>query len=148
MGPWNAFQFIPFFFFFFAFFCFLGLHLQHMEVPWLGVESGLKVLVFATATQDLSRVFDLHQSSRQHQILNPLSSARDRTRILKDTSRVCLCWATKGTPILILLNPADPALLKILHNPKSIIPFGKLTAFLFNIFILRPARASSKQTDD
>ena len=29
-----------------------------------------------TATQDLSHVCDLHHSSRQHQILNPLSKAR------------------------------------------------------------------------
>ena len=31
----------------------------------------------------------LHHSSQQRQILNPLSKARDRTRILMDTSRVC-----------------------------------------------------------
>ena len=31
----------------------------------------------ATATQDLSRVCDLHHSSRQRQIINPLSKARD-----------------------------------------------------------------------
>ena len=31
----------------------------------------------------------LHQSSWQHQILNPLSEARDQTFILMDTSQVC-----------------------------------------------------------
>ena len=31
----------------------------------------------------------LHHSSRQHQILNPLSKARDRTCILMDPSQVC-----------------------------------------------------------
>ena len=36
--PQNIFFFFPFFLSFF-FFCFLGLHLQHMEVPGLGVES-------------------------------------------------------------------------------------------------------------
>ena len=37
----------------------------------------------ATATPDLSRVCDLHHSSRQHWILNPLiSDARARTRNL------------------------------------------------------------------
>ena len=62
-----------------------------MEISRLGVESGLWSLAYATATavRDLSRVFDLHQSSRQHQILNPLSKARDRTHILMDASRVC-----------------------------------------------------------
>ena len=31
---------------------------------------------------------DLHYSSQQHWILNPLSEARDRTHILMDTSQV------------------------------------------------------------
>ena len=43
----------------------------------------------ATATWDPSRVCDLQPSSRQRQILNPLSKARDRTYILTDTSRAC-----------------------------------------------------------
>jgi len=33
----------------------------------------------ATATPDLSRIQDLHGSLQQHQILNPLSEARDHT---------------------------------------------------------------------
>ena len=33
----------------------------------------------------LSHIFDLHCSLRQHQILNPLSEARDQTHILMDT---------------------------------------------------------------
>ena len=41
---------------------------------------------------------DLHHSSQQHQILNPLSEARNQTCILMDTSQVCYCWATTGTP--------------------------------------------------
>ena len=31
------------------FFCFLGPHLQHMEVPWLGVESELWLLAYSRA---------------------------------------------------------------------------------------------------
>ena len=48
-----------------------------MEVPRLGVESELQLPAYltATATPDRSWVFDLHHSSRQHQILNPLSQA-------------------------------------------------------------------------
>ena len=48
-------------------------HLWHMEVPRLGVSSEIQLPVYAraTATRDLSRVFDLHHSSRQRQILNP-----------------------------------------------------------------------------
>ena len=62
-----------------------------MEVPRLGVELELQLLAYTIATVmwDLSHVCDLHHSSRQRQILNPLSEARDRTRILMDPSRVC-----------------------------------------------------------
>ena len=51
-----------------------------MEVPKLGIELELQVPAIATAIAmpDLSCVCDLHHSSRQHQILNPLSEARDR----------------------------------------------------------------------
>ena len=81
-------------------FCFLGLHLWHMEVSRLGVESELQLLACttATATQDPSCICDLHHSSQQCQILNPLSEARDWTCILKDSSWVHYCWATEGTP--------------------------------------------------
>ena len=50
-----------------------------MEVPRLGVQSELQLLDYATATAtpDLSLVCDLHHSSSQRQILNPLSKVRD-----------------------------------------------------------------------
>ena len=59
-----------------------------MEVPRLGVKSELELLAYTTttATSDLSLVCDLHHSSHQHQILNPLSEARDQTYILKGAS--------------------------------------------------------------
>ena len=66
--------------FFLSFFFFLGLHLWHMEVPRLRVKSELQLPAYstATATPDLpSRVCNLHNSSRQRQILNPLSEDRD-----------------------------------------------------------------------
>ena len=46
-------------------FVFLGLHLWHMEVPGLGVESELYLLAYttATATRDPSRTCNLHHSS-------------------------------------------------------------------------------------
>ena len=47
-----------------------------------------------------SCIFDLHHSSQQCYILNPLIEARDRTHILIDTSRVFFCWAMMGTPQL------------------------------------------------
>ena len=50
-----------------------------MEVPRLGVESELQLPAYTTAEaiRDLSGVFNLHHSSRQHWILNPLIEARD-----------------------------------------------------------------------
>ena len=65
----------------FFFLVFLGLHPRHMEVPRLGVQSELQLPAYttATATPDLSRVCDLHHSSWQCRILNPLNEARDRT---------------------------------------------------------------------
>ena len=60
-------------------FCFLGSHLQHMEVPKLGVKSQLQLPAYTTATAmpDLSLVLDLHHCSQQRRILNPPSGARD-----------------------------------------------------------------------
>ena len=43
----------------------------------------------AAAMQDPSHVCDLHHSTRQRRILNPLNEARDQTHVLVDTSRVC-----------------------------------------------------------
>ena len=86
-------------------FCFLGLHPQHMEVPRLGVELELQLLACATATaaQDPSHICDLHHSSCQCQILNPLSKARVQTLILMDTSQIHFCYATSGTPNLFYI---------------------------------------------
>ena len=60
-------------------FSFLGLHWQHIEDPRLGVFSELQLLAYATATAmpDPSCICDLHCSSQQCWILNPLSGARD-----------------------------------------------------------------------
>ena len=72
------------------FIVFLGPNPQHREVPRLGVESELQLpaCTTATATLDPSWVCDLHPSSQQRQILNPLSEARDGTLVLMDSSRV------------------------------------------------------------
>ena len=65
----------------FVCFCFLGPHLQHMEVP---------------RARDWKRVAaaGLHHSSWQQWIFNPLSRARDRTCVFMHTSQICYCWAT------------------------------------------------------
>ena len=84
----------------FFFFCFSGPHSEHMEVPRLGVQLELQLAAYATATatQDLSCACDLHHSSKQRQILNPLSKARDRTRNFMVPSQIHSCCATMGTP--------------------------------------------------
>ena len=50
-------------------------------VSRLGVESELQLPAYttATATPDTSHVCNLHHSSWQHQILNPLTEAKDQT---------------------------------------------------------------------
>ena len=75
----------------FLIFFFLGSHPQHMEVPRLGVQSELEPSAYTTATAmwDPSCVCDLHHSSRQCQIFNPLSEVKDQTHVFMDTSWVC-----------------------------------------------------------
>ena len=88
------------FFVLFCFVCFLGPHLQHMEIPRPGVKRELQLLAYdtATATWDPSHICNLHHSSWQCQILNPLSETRDWTHILMDTSQIHYHWTTTGTP--------------------------------------------------
>ena len=52
-----------------------------MQVPRVRGQMGAaaKAYATATATLDLSRIYDLHCTSRQCQILNPLNEARDQT---------------------------------------------------------------------
>jgi len=77
VGLKSLFVFWVFFFFFlvfFVFFVFSEPHLRHMEFPSLGVKSELQLPVYttATATWDLSHICNLHHSSLQRRILNPL----------------------------------------------------------------------------
>ena len=66
-----------------------------------GVQSELQLLAYATATAtpDLSRVCNLHHSSRQHRILNPLSKARDGTHNLVFPSWICFCCSHMLNPL-------------------------------------------------
>ena len=61
-----------------------------MEVSSLGFKLELQLPVTATATamRDPSCLYDLHHSSRQCPIRNPLIEARDRTCSLRDTSQI------------------------------------------------------------
>ena len=113
MSPLTAFlivrdlEAVVFLFYFYLFiFGFLGPHLWHMEVPRLGVESKLQLPsnITATAKPDLSLVWDLHHSSQQRQILNPLSEARDGIHNLIVPSQIRFPWATMGTPSCSVLS--------------------------------------------
>ena len=136
--------------FFFFFFCVLGPHLWHREVPRLGVQLELQLSAYttATATPDPSRVCDLHHSSQQRKILNPLSEARDRTRNLVVPSRIHFHCTMMGTPhgwlcsrslhllelLLILLHLADLAQISFPRGTcPCLLPFSpssKLSASL------------------
>ena len=63
----------------------------------------------ATATPDPSLVYDLPQSSWQHQILNLLSEARDQTCILMDANQIHFRCDTTGTPLLSFLPSFLPS---------------------------------------
>ena len=110
--------------------CLLGPHPQHMEVPSLGVELELQLLAYTTATQDPSIICNLHRSSWQHQILNPLSKARVWTYLLMDASQICFHSATAGTPRKLYLTPASLCchrLLRLRHMDK--IQFTKMCSW-------------------
>ena len=78
-----------------------------MEVPTLWVKSELQLPVYATvtATQDPKCIWDLHHSHlRQCRILNPLSEASERTRILIKIIRVLTAFLQQELQGSSLLN--------------------------------------------
>ena len=64
---------------------------------------GATAYTTAIAMQDPSRVCNLHYSSRQCRMLNPLSEARDQTHNLMVPSLIPFPCTTMGTPMLSLL---------------------------------------------
>ena len=92
-------------FFFFFFLSFLGPHPWHMEVPRLRFKLELQLPAYTTGTATWvpSLVCDLHHSSQQCWILNPLSEAGDHTHVLMDSSWVHYRWVMIGTSRILLL---------------------------------------------
>ena len=139
---------------FFVLFCslvfvFLGLHLWHMEVPRIGVQSELQLpaYVTATATQDPSCVCDLHHSSQQCGIPNPLSEARDQTHHLMVPSWIHFCCATTETPKCVLFNETFCLLLISYHLICCCITVPNFCLFVcFCLFRATPAAYVSSQT--
>ena len=101
-----------------------------MKVPILGVKSELQppAYTIATATQDPSLVCNLHHSSWQRRILNPLSKARDWTHNLMVSSRIHFLCTTMGTPgSFVLLLLSCKSCLYILENkPLSSASFATI----------------------
>ena len=58
----------------------------------------LKLLAYTIAMPYPSCVSDLHWSSWQCWILNPLNEAKNQSCVFMDTNQVHYHWATKGTP--------------------------------------------------
>ena len=88
-------------------------------------ELQLPVCATATATRDPSHVCDLHRSSWQRRILNPLSEGRDRTRNLMAPSRIRFCCTMRRIPVFCFLNLVLIAYFLSLHFPPSICLEGK-----------------------
>ena len=74
----------------FFFLVFLGSYLQHFRLE-VKLELQLPAYTTGIATPDPSCICNLHHSSQQHWILNPLREARDQTHILMDISQVHFC---------------------------------------------------------
>ena len=86
------------------FFVFLGPHMRPYGSSQASVKSELQLPAYtiATAMPDPSCVCNLHLSSQQNQMFNPLSKARDQTHVFMDTSLVHYHWAKTGTPKQII----------------------------------------------
>ena len=97
-------------------FVFLGPHLRHMEVLRLGFKLELQLPAYTTATgtPDPIHVCDLHHSSRQRWMLNPLSEAKDQTHNLMVPSWIRFRCATMGPPLLLFSSPVPCVLF---HSP-------------------------------
>ena len=88
-----------FFFFFFCFWLFRAALVAYGGSKARGLIGAVAAGLHRSHTmQDLSFVCDLQHSSWQHQILNPLSKARDQTCNLMVHSRVLFCCSMMGTP--------------------------------------------------
>ena len=104
-----------------------------MEVLRLGVESELQLPAYVTATApDPHRICDLRHSSWQHQILNPLSEARDRTRNLKVPSQIHFRCAMTGMPQSSFYS--SNTLIELFHAITIILYLAEIPEFFFFFF--------------
>ena len=128
----------------------IGPYLWHKEVSTLGVESELQLPAYATATAtgDPSCFCYLCCSSRQCQILNPLSEVGDGTCVLMDTSQVLNPLNCNGNSLLLLCQPFKKIKTVLACGPKYVInqirPTGcSLQTTGMDIFYLYPISPNS-----
>ena len=126
-----------YFLFLFLLLFFLGPHLWHMKVSRLGVKLEMQLLAYATATAMPypSCICNLHHSSWQCLILNPLNESGDQTHILMDTSWVLNSLSHNGNSQIIFLR----------YIPKSRITGVKgeqLHFYAFNVILKWPSKTT------
>eukprot|EP01106_Pelomyxa_sp_JSP_P012067 TRINITY_DN3260_c1_g2_i1.p1 TRINITY_DN3260_c1_g2~~TRINITY_DN3260_c1_g2_i1.p1 ORF type:complete len:103 (+),score=0.42 TRINITY_DN3260_c1_g2_i1:143-451(+) len=84
-----------------------------------GIESKMQLLAYATATAmwDLSHRCNLHHSSEQRQILNPLSEASDQTGFVMDTSWILSPLSPNGISSIESFLTVIPGKQQMKHKP-------------------------------
>ena len=83
------------------FLLFRAVHMAY-DRGWTGAM--LLAYTIGTAAWDPSHICDLHHTSWQHWIPDPLSEARDRTRIFMDTSWICFLHHNGISSSIILID--------------------------------------------
>ena len=117
---------LPSFLSFFLFFAFFFFFLLFGVAPAAYGKSELQMPAYTMATPDPSCVCDVHHSSQQQWILNPLIKARDQAQIFMDTSQAHYYWATMGTshfPTLDRDGATKNILLQIIYNLRKLTLF-------------------------
>ena len=87
------------FYFILFYFLFLLFRAAHTRIwKFLGWGSNRSYSCWPIPQPQEHKICELHHSSGQRLILNPLSEARDQTCILMDNSGIHFCCVTTGTP--------------------------------------------------
>ena len=94
---------------------------------------------------DPSRLSDLHHSSWQHRILNPVNEARDWFCVLMDASQTCFYWIMSGTLSSLFKKDASEDFLS--EMGEGLIRRGSLSGeslgLVFELWILSSERSQS-----
>ena len=122
-------RYIPYLF---IYFCFLGPHLQHIEVPRLRVKLELRLPAYATATATGSEPRLQYHSSRQCQIPYPLNEAGDWTCLLMDTSQICFLLHHNRSSLSSIFIQYIP---KLDFSHLVSVLYLQLTVFIVIIYI-------------